>query len=189
MGWELPKYRYCLSMIRFWNDMCKLGGNNLTKKMFEWSLQNFIPDTWEFNILTVLETIILTNHFDNCDEVDITEAQHRLQDLMTLELSAKISSKPKLRSYSFFKHSIYAEPYVTSNLSKGKQSLISQLRVGILPLEVESGRYVRKKLTERLCKLVHGNVEDEIHFICLCPNLNNIRSYYFCKLNVDVCKN
>ena len=136
----------------------------------------------------MLETLNLADHFDNCDEVNITEAQHRLQDLMNLEWSAKIPSKPKLRSYSFFKHSISAEPYVTSNLSKGKRSLISQLRVGILTLKIESGRYVRKTLTERLCKLCNCNVEDEIHFICLCQNLNNIRSYYFCKLNTDVGK-
>ena len=32
----------------------------------------------------------LTNHFDNCDKVDITETQHRLQDLMNLEC-AKIT--------------------------------------------------------------------------------------------------
>ena len=67
--------------------------------------------------------------------------------------------------------------------------MISHLRVGILPLEIDSGRYVRKKLTERLCKLCNCNVEDEVHFICLCPNLNNIRSYYFCKLNIDVGEN
>ena len=90
---------------------------------------------------------------------------------MNLEWIVKIPSKLKFRSFSFIKHSISAEPYVTSNLSKGKRSLISQLRVGILPLEVESGRYVRKKLTERLCKMCHHNVEDEIYFICLCPNL------------------
>ena len=54
--------------------MCKLDGNNLTKKIFEWSLQNFITDTWAFNIHTVLETINFTNHFDNCDQVDIADA-------------------------------------------------------------------------------------------------------------------
>ena len=51
---------------------------------------------------------------------------------------------------------------------------------------IESGRYVRKKLTERL---FNCNVEDEIHFICLCSNLNNIKSYYFFKLNIHVCEN
>ena len=55
-----------------------------------------------------------------------------------------------------------------------------------MPLVIESGRYTRKKLTERLCSC---NVEDEIHFICSCPNLNNIRSYYFCKLNIDFGEN
>ena len=119
-------------MVRFW---CKLDGNSLNE-IFEWSLQNFIPDTWEFSILTVLETINLTNHFDNSDEVDITEAQHRLQDLMNLEWNAKIPSKPKLWSFSFFKLSVSTEPYITSNLSKGTRSFISQLRVEILPLEI-----------------------------------------------------
>ena len=126
MGWELPKHRYYLSMIRFWNNI------------FERILQIFTPDTWGLNILVMLETINLTDHFGNCDEVDITEVQHRLQDLMNLEWSAILPSKPKLQSCSFFKHIISAGPHATSNLSKGKRSLISQLRVGILPLEIES---------------------------------------------------
>ena len=159
--------------------MCKLDGNKLTKKIFEWSLQNFISDTWEFNIYRVLGTINLTDHFDNCDEVVITEAKHRLQDLMNLKWCAKIPSKPKLRSHSYFKQSISAKPYVTPNQSEGKRSLISQLRVGILPLEIESGQYIRKKLNERLCRLCKSNVEDEIHFICSCPNLNNVSLCYF----------
>ena len=91
-----------------------------------------------------------------------------------------------MRTFSFFKHSIDVEPYIISNLSKSKRSLISQLRIGILPLEIESGRYTRKKLSERLCKLCNSDVEDEVHFICLCPTLNNIRSCYFTKLNIDV---
>ena len=55
-----------------------------------------------------------------------------------------------------------------------------------MPLEIESGRYTRKKLSERLCKLCNSDVEDEVHFICLCPTLNNIRSCYFTKLHIDV---
>ena len=59
----------------------------------------------------------------------------------------------------------------------------------ILPLEIKSGRHTRKKLTERLCRLCDCNVEDKIHFICSCPNLNNIRFYHFSKLNIDFGEN
>ena len=115
-------------MIKFKNNMCKLDGNNLTIKILERSLQNFIPDTWEYNIHKVLETISIanhfdkfetisiTNHFDNLDDVDITEAQHILKDLMNYEWSAKSPSEPKLQSRSFL-NIVSAEPYVTSNLS------------------------------------------------------------------------
>ena len=109
--------------------MCKLDGNNLTIKIFERSLQNFIPDTWEYNILKVLETISIanhfdnfetisitnhfdnfetisiTNHFDNFDDVDITEAQHRLKDLMSPS-KTKVHLKQNYSHIIFFKHSI-----------------------------------------------------------------------------------
>ena len=49
-----------------------------------------------------------------------------------------------------------------------------------------SGLYTRKKLTERLCRFCDCNVEDEIHFIGSCPNLNNVISYYYPELNIDV---
>ena len=58
-----------------------------------------------------------------------------------------------------------------------------------MPLEIKPGRYVRKKLTERLSRLCNCNVQDEIHFIYLCPNMNNIRLHYFCKLNIGVGEN
>ena len=42
--------------------------------------------------------------------------------------------------------------------------------MGILPLNVETGRYLRKPLNERLCLLcTEREIEDEYHFICSCP--------------------
>ena len=34
--------------------------------------------------------------------------------------------------------------------------------------------------------MCNSNIEDEVHFICSCPSLNSIRSFYFAKLNIDV---
>ena len=40
-------------------------------------------------------------------------------------------------------------------------------------------------LFERTCKLCKKDVEDEIHFVCVCPALELIRIKYFKILNID----
>ena len=54
--------------------------------------------------------------------------------------------------------------------------------MGILPLNIETGRYIRKELNERLCLLCNQNsIEDEHHFLLLCPVYNAKRDN-LCKL-------
>ena len=53
-----------------------------------------------------------------------------------------IGYKPKLRTYSLFKQDMDTERY-TKIYSKSKRSILCQLRIGILPLEIELGHYVR----------------------------------------------
>ena len=75
--------------------------------------------------------------------------------------------------------------FVTEFIPKFKISLLAQLRIGILPLNIEVGRYYGIDLENRVCTLCHQNeVEDEIHFMMLCPIYSNIRSYYFDKFKL-----
>ena len=62
------------------------------------------------------------------------------------------------------------------NISKYQRSLFAQFRSGILPLEIETGRFRDFPLCERICKVCNsGSVEDEIHFLCECSNYSNER--------------
>ena len=77
------------------------------------------------------------------------------------------------------------EAHIKTN-SKAKRSILCQLRIGILCLEIELGRYVRLKINERICKLCKKkDVEDEIHFVCVCPALEPICIKYFKILNIN----
>ena len=68
------------------------------------------------------------------------------------------------------------------NISKYQRSLFSQFRCGILPLEIETGRFRNIPLGERICKLCgSGCVEDEIHFLCECSNYVDERKAMFSK--------
>ena len=49
---------------------------------------------------------------------------------------------PKLRTFIMFKDIFEPETYIIKSMSRRRRSLMSQFRTGILPLEIETGRYV-----------------------------------------------
>ena len=60
---------------------------------------------------------------------------------------------------------------------------MAQLRLDILPLAIESGRYYRIPMENRFCKLCQNkNIEDEIHFLCCCKHFDHERVLFFTKL-------
>ena len=80
-----------------------------------------------------------------------------------------VNQKPKLRTYKLFKELLCTENYVENYMSKRKRSLLAQLRLGILPLHIETGRYTNKPLEERICTLCNSDeIEDEFHFLLKC---------------------
>ena len=55
--------------------------------------------------------------------------------------------------------------------------------MGILPLHIETGRYYRKPLQERVCLYCSDNViEDAYHFLCCCAIYNSERDQFYRKL-------
>ena len=68
------------------------------------------------------------------------------------------------------------EEYLSKIVSRKARSLISQIRLGILPLEIEVGRFRGVSPEDRLCQNCNmGVVESEVHFICECPLYNDLR--------------
>ena len=98
----------------------------------------------------ILESVNKSHHIIEGKEIDLTDIK---LDLLREEWSNTVGYKPKLRNYVKFKQNINVEDYVISNISRYQRSLLAQLRMGILPLNIETGRYIRKELNERLCLL------------------------------------
>ena len=59
----------------------------------------------------------------------------------------------KLRYYNMYKVDKNCADYLKMNITKYQRSLFAQFRSGILPLEIEFGRYRNIDLSERICKL------------------------------------
>ena len=61
---------------------------------------------------------------------------------------------------------------------------MAQLRCGILPLRIETGRYTRESPAERLCKLCDdAAIEDDEHFVLNCSFYHYIRNQFLHSMN------
>ena len=101
----------------------------------------------------------------------------------------------KLRTYAKFKSVLCLEPYLMHVKHEGKRCLLFKLRAGIAPLRIETGRSetwydstsrsnkkgislhaIREE--NRTCLCCFGAVENEKHFVLMCPVYSHLR----CKL-------
>ena len=87
-----------------------------------------------------------------------------------------VNLKPKLHIYANIKQSYKRENYCHVNMKRSQRALIAKLRLGILPIRVETGRYNSIKREERLCLVCNnGDVEDEQHDMFYCKVHSEIR--------------
>ena len=69
--------------------------------------------------------------------------------------------------------------YVTAHLTRRQRSLLAKLRSGTLPLAIETGRYTRTPVDERLCRSCDSNaIETEFHFLFECDMYNDLREQF-----------
>ena len=177
MGWLSVKYQYYLCMIRLWNRLIKMPDGRITKKVAVHSLINVTDSNWFGKLCHILDQMNKTNYIIEEREIDLKDIKFHLSDIMHIEWSNTVGYKPKLRNYTKFKQDIHTEKYVISNISRSQRSFLAQVRMGILPLNVETGRYLRKPLNERLCLLCkEREIEDEYHFLCSCQRYKTERN-------------
>ena len=63
-----------------------------------------------------------------------------------------------------------------SNISRQRRSLLAQIRLVILPIKIETGRFRSFSVEQMICELCEmRKVENEIRFICECLLYNDFR--------------
>ena len=103
---------------------------------------------------------------------------------------------PKLRTYIQFKDIFEPETYhIIKCMSRRRRSFMSQFRTGIIPLKIETGRYVpildktlkkneTRTTNERLCKLCWlSAIENGYNFMCVFLYITVDVKSYLKKLN------
>lgn len=173
-GWLSCTVRRHIEMIRLWNRLVNMDDSRLTKRIFMWDY-NQCKNNW-CQEMEQLCNDIEDNFFIQKITCNIDNYQQKCMEKWADTWRENLSTKPKLRTYKLFKNEYHTEDFVKYCYSRPKRSLLAQLRSGVLPLHIETGRFRNLKPEERLCSLCNSNeIEDEVHFVCKCTALTDLR--------------
>jgi hypothetical protein len=82
----------------------------------------------------------------------------------------------KLRLYRLYKERVSPEQYILTNMPRYYRQSLARLRSGTLPIRIETGRFEKIPLNERVCVFCHKHqIEDEKHFLLDCDFYNDLR--------------
>ncbi len=70
-----------------------------------------------------------------------------------------------------------------SYMNRFQRSTFAKFRCGILPIQIELGRFRGQKTDDRICPVCKNGVETEIHFLLECPSYN--RNAFFQDLSIN----
>ena len=176
------------SMLKYWTRLITLPKSNLVSHCY-WSLENdpTIADPWLSSVKNVIFStgqFQLWNNQKDLSEMDQKFIQKQqsymsqnLLDQFLQHAPAKMESESKLIFFKNAKDTLCLSNYLSKIKSRKTRSLISKLRLGVFPLEIEKGRRRGLAREDRICKLCNSDkVEDEIHFIFECPAFANHRA-------------
>ncbi len=182
-GWKPPVVRRKVSMIKLLERLVNMPGYRITKKIFNWDWGHK-GKTWCWYVKQIMRE---TNNGDRiCDvfsgDVDFNVLVNQIDtELTNIELhrwNSQMEQQSKLRFYRLFKENYSVENYVLNCYDKSCRSFIAQLRAGVLPLHVETGRFTRINIEDRVCN-VCGVLEDELHFIFDCTLYTDLRLTFY----------
>ena len=185
MGWLDNLSRWKIDRIRFWNRLINTDNDRLVKKIFLWD-KDMYTNTNKSNFMSHLKQVCidcdLKDHYVNNNQIDIAFVKQCLFERMGVRWRDSCVNMTKLDLYKEIKTTFEPEKFLTLNIDRYEKSLLSQLRYGILPLRIETGRFVNEDRCDRICTLCNtGYIEDQIHFLFHCTLYDTRREDLYIK--------
>ncbi len=183
--WLDCRSRSILESVRLFNRFLKMDNNRLNKKVFMWD-QALCRENWSSSFKLVLDDMSLSNYWVNNIVIPLEITKAKVHERLERDWKHHCSTKDKLRTYRLFKQDMTVASHLNCNMPKYSRSLISQLRLGVLPLRIETGRFVRLPEADRLCQVCSDNkIENEYHFLFECAEYTEYRNELQTALDIN----
>ena len=176
-------------ILCYWNRLCSEEIPDLLREAFHLStwMHQTGKTTWVTKVKELFDKAGMSFAFtpQGCGRREIEQVMIRYRDqfiqLWNSELSRQTSKRGeagnKLRTYRLFKSRFELESYLSQVKVAKYRIALTKLRVSCHRLQIELGRYHKPcsiPPEQRLCKSCNC-IEDEVHFVCVCPVYNDLR--------------
>ena len=174
-------------MIRYWIKIITSSHTSLLYRVYSMLMTDvenndtYNGTNWAHQIKCILDNIGMSNIWINQagSNIIFTNIKLRIIEIYKQTWYSNINNSPRLETYSLFKHDFTIEPYIDFIKEKKYRIALTQLRLSSHQLEIERGRYTNIERNDRKCKQCDMNlVENEFHFILVCPKFRTIRNKY-----------
>ena len=162
-------------MIRLWTRIISMSRNRNPRKVYLWDRESSTKNSWSSEVKSILT---------KCDQIDcfrenttngmnanefVDSIKQKLLEYCATKWKTDVEGMPKLRTYVEIKDCYRQEPIVCKYMSSKQRGVISKLRNGTLPIAIETGRFRKTPLQERLCGQCNNqSIEDEKHVLLHC---------------------
>jgi hypothetical protein len=177
-------------MIKYWIKILKTNKNTALYKVYK-TLRldadneiSYNNSNWAYHIKFILNSIGMTNLWINQDNLNIhlLPIKLRILELYKQTWYGSINNSPRLESYCLMKHNFEFENYLDFIKDNKLRIALTRLKVSSHNLFIETGRYLNIDRNERKCQNCNMNVvENEFHFILVCPKFSELRKKYLKK--------
>ena len=144
---------------------------------------------WADQIKNVLAYANMDIDVLNEEKVDLDVLHSRLLHINRNKWLLEAYTKTKLRTYLEIYNNEDPKALISTFLTRSQHSLLSKLKLGILPLEIECGRWKDDPIENRTYRLCDSALlGDEYHFTLFCNELKPERTAKFVDLvgNPDI---
>ena len=135
-------------MIHFFGRILRTEENRLLSKIYKWDFQinsSGLVQTWTSEVKDILNKFGMANIFERQQifpvQSKISELKMAMIQNQVDDLKIQCAIKPKLRTFITYKNFSTLPPYVGKPLSFVERRLLSKIRLGILLLRLETGRF------------------------------------------------
>ena len=150
LDWLLPHYQTQVRIIRHFSHVLKTPDHRLLKGIYKWdkNLNDCSKiSSWSSEVKSILYNSSLNHVYDGQQMFPIRNIVQQLKnDLFKKQqtlLENECKAKPKLRTFVTFKDFKTLPPHIFKPLTFLERKIISKTRLGILPLRIETSRYLR----------------------------------------------
>ena len=176
---------YFCKCIKYWLRLTRMNRDRIPYKCYKMlrRLDEVGRNTWATNVKNLLFSYGYGYVWMNEEVGDINmfirAFKQRIVDCSKQDWHAKLLESDKARHYRFIMPTLQTANYLKFNLPIKYQIALSKLRCSVHKLKVETGRHDDIAYENRLCTLCDYNqVEDEFHFVMICPVYENLRITY-----------